>query len=123
MTPRDASVSAIPPYFSLQSEPKIPPNVFKNWLPQLKHSVSRWIRLFSAANDQFSESEKLEPGLVKSVGPQLQPSDILLPSHLNVFNILLHSHPHTHRGTWSLATFLVWRKRLGSHQIPTSVGF
>lgn len=60
--------------------------------------------MFSAANDQFSESEKLEAGLIKGVGPQLQPPDILLSGHLHVSDTLPHSHPHTQApGAWPLS--------------------
>ena len=61
-------------------------------------------QVFSEANDQFSEPEKLEAGLVKSAGPQLQPPDILLSGHLHVSDILPHSHPHTEApGAWPLS--------------------
>lgn len=97
MTPRRCFPLCSPSLFLVLSKPKIPASVFKNWLPQLRCSVDRWIRLagwlLSTANDWSFAPEKVGLGLGKRTVLQLQsPSDILLSSHLHVCSILPHIH-------------------------------
>lgn len=97
MTPRRCFPLCSPSLFLVLSKPKIPASVFKTWLPQLRCSVDRWIRLagwlLSTADDWSFAPEKVGLGLGKRTVLQLQsPSDILLSSHLHVCSILPHIH-------------------------------